>query len=350
RVLREEAIFNPQNSLGGDVITRIGLALEGKYKLLRNLLLSGIKDISTTLGIRKPQFTVVVGNPVMLSFYLDKPVEGFASYPFKSELKDGMFLKHPARYVFPIIGGFVGGDTIAGLLACGFLRKSGTTLYIDLGTNGEVVLAWPGSVMAVSTAAGPAFEGAGIKAGSLAVPGAIDRVYYKGGIKYHTIGNKKPIGLCASGLIDLLAVMLKQGWLEPSGQLLKTVEIDGISINQEDIRKLQLAIGAIHVGIETLLLKASTMPARIDEAIITGEFGAHLNPASLVAVGLIPTGIKKIRLERDLPLRGAVRFLQDDRARAEVKQIQKISGHLELALEPYFGERFIWSLRLAPWK
>lgn len=229
------------------------------------------------------------------------------------------------------------------------VKNKGLTLYIDLGTNGEVVLAWPGTIMATSTAAGPAFEGVGIKGGSLAIPGAIDRVTYKKGFEYHTIGNKKSIGLCASGLLDLLKVLLRLGWLTPDGRLLRTLTIGGISISQGDIRRLQLAIGAIHVGIEILLLKASIVPADIDEAIITGEFGAHLNPESLEAVGLIPKGIKKIRLEKDLPLKGAIKFIMDNRALAEIKAIQKNSGHLALALEPDFQKRFINALRLAPW-
>jgi len=349
RTVGKDTVFNPQNSLGTDVITRIGAAIEGKYKELKELLMSGIEELQNRLGAQKPIFTAVVGNPVMLSFYLDKPVKGLGQYPFKSELRDGVFLKNPNRYVFPIIGGFVGGDTIAGLLAGKVLNRQKTTLYVDLGTNGEVGLCHRGRVIVASTAAGPAFEGSGIKGGSLAIPGAIDRVGYQGGFRIRTIRNRKPVGFCASGLLDLLAILLRLGWLTPDGRLVKAVEIGGIAIEQQAIRQLQLAIGAIHVGIMVLLLKYSITPAEISRVVLTGEFGAHLNPRSLVAVGLIPKGIKKITMASDLPLQGALKFLLDANGLEAVKLVHRNAHHLELAQEPGFERLFIQSLRLAPW-
>ncbi|GAI16129.1 unnamed protein product, partial [marine sediment metagenome] len=170
----------------------------------------------------------------------------YAQYPFTSNLNKGIFLKNPPRYVFPIIGGFVGGDTISGILASRMHKSGKNSLYIDLGTNGEVVLIRGKNIYAASTAAGPAFEGIGVDCGCLAIRGAIDQVSYsKGSLKFHTINKEKPIGLCASGLIDLLAILLEQGILKDNGRLKHAVQLSWIDISQGDIRKLQLATGAI---------------------------------------------------------------------------------------------------------
>jgi len=350
RVLKKVKVYNPQNSFGGDVITRISAAINGNYKPLRNLLLSGINDIKKRLGINSPLFTTVTGNPVMLAFFLGKSVEGLAQYPFQGEIKKGIFSKDPAQYTFGIIGGFVGGDTIAGLLASKITENNRYSLYIDLGTNGEVVLVSKDKILAVSTAAGPAFEGIGITGGSLAIPGAIDQVYYKNGFKFHTIGNRKPVGICASGLLDLVATLLYLGWVGDDGRLFKSIEIAGISIEQDAIRKLQLAIGAIHTGVDILLAKLNLRPQQIEETVLTGEFGSHLNLCALFQVGLLPQGIKRVRFEQDLPLTGAVEVLLDNRAQTKAETIRRKSEHIELALEPDFQKKFVSALRLRPWR
>ena len=349
KIKDKTTVFNPQNSLGGDVMTRISAAVEGKYKQLRESLLFGIEIAKEKIGIAKPIFTTVVGNPVMLSFYLNKPVSGLSRYPFRSAIKESTFLKNPTRYVFPIIGGFVGGDTIGGILASNKYQREGIFLYIDLGTNGEIAVVKKDKIVALSAAAGPAFEGVGISSGSLAVAGAIDRITYNKGFRFRTINNKKPIGICASGLIDLLALLLNLGWLQEDGRLIKKIEIDGFGINQDDIRKLQLAIGAIHTGIEVLLAKLGVKPSEIKEAILTGEFGSSLNLESLTKTGLLPNGIKQLRFEPDLPLQGAIMVLLGNDALERVEKIKKLSEHLELALEPDFQKKFVSNLKLTSW-
>ncbi len=348
RILKTEKIFNPQQSIGGDVITRIGYALNGKYRELKDLLDAGINRLQSILNLNNPGFTTVVGNPVMLSFYLNKKVDGFAHYPFQGEIKQGIFLKKPLRYVFGCIGGFIGGDTIAGILAGELIREK-YGLYIDLGTNGEIALITPKKIFAVSTAAGPAFEGAGIKCGSLAVPGAIDSVDFDTKFNYTTIKNKKPVGLCASGLIDLLAVALKNGFIEPNGRLVKNINIGNFSIEQSDIRKLQLAISAIHTGIKFLLDKSHINACSIGKTVITGEFGSHLNIPSMKSIGLIPKGLRNVVCENDLPLRGAISALLNDDSLKLAEDIRKKSQHIELATIQDFDKRFVSSMRLAPW-
>lgn len=346
---KKTTVFNPQNSLGGDVMTRISAANEGKYKQLRELLLFGIEIAKERIGIVKPIFTTVVGNPVILSFYLNKPVSGLSYFPFRSGLKEGIFLKNPIRYVFPITGGFVGGDLISGILASKIFQRQGIFLYIDLGTNGEIALIKEDEIVALSAAAGPAFEGVSISQGSLAVPGAIDRVTYDKGLRFYTINYKKPIGICASGLIDLLAVALDLGWLQEDGRIIRKIRVGGFEITQDDIRKLQLAISAIHTGIEVLMEKLHVKPSEIYEAIITGEFGSSLNVQSLSKIGLLPKGIKKLRFENDLPLQGAIKVLLNNVKIEQVQEIQKLSKHLELANEADFQRKFVANLKLTAW-
>jgi uncharacterized 2Fe-2S/4Fe-4S cluster protein (DUF4445 family) len=349
KIIRMAKVLNPQQSWGGDVITRVGFAINGKYNLLRSSLFKGIKELNLKLGKPAPQFTTVVGNPVMLSFYLGKPVKNFAHYPFGGEIKKGIFIRNPTGYIFGCIGGFVGGDTIAGIMASGMLTSRKPSLYIDLGTNGEIALITSENIYAVSTAAGPAFEGVGLTCGSLALPGAIERVEYNGKFEIQTIENKPPIGFCASGFIDLLAILLRHNLLSDYGRLKRSIKITDFFINQMDIRKLQLAIGAIHTGIKFLFDYADIKSSYIKEVVITGEFGAHLNSESLRQVGLIPMNIDNIRLENDLPLNGAIEFLLNKITPQDTEGMRKKSIYLELANQKDFQKRYLEGLMLKPW-
>ena len=348
-IIRIEKVLNPQQSWGGDVLTRVGFAINGQYRLLRSSLFKGIKELNLRLGKPNPQFTTVVGNPVMLSFYLGKPVEDFAHYPFEGDIKKGVFIKKYKGYVFGCIGGFVGGDTIAGIIASGLLSNKKSGLYVDLGTNGEIALITDKKIYAVSTAAGPAFEGVGLTCGSLAGSGAIEKVEYRKKFKVYTIDNKPPIGFCASGFIDLLAILLKNKWLTEYGMLRKKILVNGFKIEQMDIRRLQLAIGAIHTGIKFLLDYAGMRSSKIETAVITGEFGSHLNPDSLKETGIIPSGIKKIVLKNDLPIMGAIEFLMNRITPDDIEILRKRAVHLELAMQRDFQKRFVEGLILRPW-
>ena len=347
--IKQIKVFNLQNSFGGDVLSRVGAAIKGNYKRLRNLMLSSIIDVKEGLGIKNPLLTVVVGNPVMLSFYLNKSVVGFGGYPFRAELKGLIIKQHPMQIILPIIGGFVGSDTVAGIIAGGLYNKKKIFLYIDLGTNGEVALIKNGQIIVTSTAAGPAFEGVGFIWGSPAVDGAIEHITFKNRFRIKTINNKKPIGICASGMIDLLVTLLNLHWLTPDGRLLKRPQFGGITIQQADIRRLQLATGAIHTGIKILMRRARVKPNEIDATVITGEFGSHLTPSSLFEIGLLPRGIKKVYFKTDLPLKGAILTIKDSRTIEQARRLCANSEHVELALEPDFQKIFVQSMKFSQW-
>lgn len=350
KIIRQAKTYNAQNQLGANVISRISKSLQGRTKLLRQLLFSTITGIQKELDITRPSFTTVVGNTAMLSFYLNRPVDGLAKFPFQSKLSKGIYTTKPARYIFPVIGGFVGGDTIAGIIAAGLWQAKKNVLYVDLGTNGEVVLIKGKKIYATSTAAGPAFEGVGISLGSLAIPGAINKVWFRDRkLLFRTINNQKPVGVCASGLIDLLALMLKQKWLQDNGRLDSPVILSRFRITQLDIRKIQLAIAAIHAGIETLLNLAKVSPRELNAAVITGEFGDKLDKSNLMRLGVVPRGIKKISFEHDLPLKGAVAALLDRNKTREAEAIRKSSAHIELARQKDFQKIFVQAMRFKPW-
>jgi uncharacterized 2Fe-2S/4Fe-4S cluster protein (DUF4445 family) len=350
KVINQAKTYNLQNDFGSDVLMRISNALLGKYSDLRKCLLLSIKEIKDDLQIKNPDFIVVVGNTVTLSFYQNKSVADLAKFPFRSEMRDAKPKIIGKNFIFPVIGSFVGGDTIAGILASRLYKSTKNGLYIDLGTNGEIALITKGKIFATSTAAGPAFEGVGISCGSLAVPGAIDRVkYYRGKFKYHTINEESPNGICASGIIDLLAIMLKHKFIDSSGRLIKNVNVRGFSLNQADIRKLQLAISALHAGIEILLNKSGLNSKDINETVITGEFGANLNVKALKEIGILSSKINNVRFESGLPLKGAIAVLKNRDVIKQVEAIKNASKHIELAVQPDFQKIFVSAMRLAKW-
>ncbi len=351
RTINRAKIYNLQNNFGADIITRISAALEGRYDQLRMSLLKSVEQLKARLNIANAASTVAVGNPAMSSFYLGKRLDGLARHPFRSEVDAGFRQPEPPVFVFPAIAGFVGGDTLAGILAAGLHQTTKPTLYIDLGTNGEVALASGNRIYVTSTAAGPAFEGVGISCGCMAIPGAVNRIFEsRFSITFRTIGNKPPIGYCASGLIDLLGIALKWTWLSPDGRVRAPIGRDDLILTQEDVRNLQLAIAAIHAGIELLLKKSGIRSKKIEKIILSGEFGATLNPRALVKIGLLPDTKAKILGTPDTALKGALLVLKNGRQAARLTAIKEKCVHVDIAREPSFERTYINSLTLAPWK
>lgn len=351
KTIRSARTLNIQNTMGADVITRIGKAIAGEYNMLYKMLMKSVDECKHQLGLKLPLFTTVTGNCVMLSFYLKRPVDGLAKYPFHGLLNNSILRPKPPSYIFPVIGGFVGGDIISGLLACGIYKTNKIVLYTDLGTNGEVVLATPEKIYAASTAAGPAFEGVGIRSGCLAIPGAIKSVgFSRGKFTYSVIDNMNPIGLCASGLINALYHALQRGYISDSGKLNKSISIGEFPIDQNDIRKLQLAVGAIRAGMTILMKQIKLSLSSIDQIIITGEFGGRLDPIALKRIGLIPSGKMKVTSRKDLALKGAIMAGIDDRMRAKIDDIKQKSVHVALATHSDFQREFIHAMRFSPWK
>jgi len=370
---------NPQRKFGDDVISRIQKVMDDPAMLtaMQQLIVGALNDmiaeLTEKMGITPQDISVVVvaGNTVMQSLLFGIDPSSLGTSPFHAPVKT-----FPARLgseigltmspegtalALPIFGGFVGGDIVAGVLTLSQLQSSLVPRFLlDIGTNGEIVLAHRGELFTAATAAGPAFEGAKIEHGTLAIPGAIDRVEVQSGkITVSTIGNKPPVGICGSGLIDAVAVLLKQQIIQPGGRFTEKeshVELvpktesgigNAIVLTQRDIRELQLAAGAIRAGITLLLQENSVLPEEIETFYVSGGFGQSIRLSSARQIGLLPP----IPAERfvfcgNTSLAGARTMLLNSDSNETVRRFIAQSHHCELASLPQFQQVFAESMRL----
>ncbi len=280
----------------------------------------------------------------------------------------GFSLPGGARiYLPPVISGYVGADITAGIIATGICREPGVILFIDIGTNGEMVLSIDGRLSATSTAAGPAFEGMNIACGMRAAEGAVEKfsIGDDGRLSVGAIGNAKPVGICGSGLVDIVGELVSHGILDPNGRYSKNGRIPGpvrehmssengkpvfrisdeVYLTQQDIRQVQLAKGALRSGIDILLAKNGLNYSDVDRVLLAGAFGFHLRTKNLVSIGIIPDELEmKIDLVGNTSKSGAVALLLDRSLRREALQLAGRVNVVELANEPEFERTFIRNL------
>ncbi len=294
---------NCQVTYGADVISRISYE-QTNPGLLSELLRKQVKDIIKQCNT--PKNIVIVANTVMLHFLTGRDVTPLGEAPYTpSDLFGKEYdLFGATCYLAPCISAFVGADITAGILASGMTKSHQSAMLVDLGTNGEIAYFDGNTLYATSTAAGPAFEGAGIFMGMPAKPGAIDRVSVKSDeVLYHVIGDTIPHGISGSGIVDALAMMKQIGVLEDSGSLDEShplcqrdfhgkpcFYIPGteVIIRASDIRKLQLAKAAIHAGMLTLA-------EQVDTLYLSGGFGSKINFENAEAIGLLPKEFAKAK-------------------------------------------------------
>lgn len=260
--------------------------------------------------------------------------------------------------MLPDIAGFVGADTIGCLLCTRPDLKEEITLTIDIGTNGEMVLGNEERLVTCSTAAGPAFEGAKIECGMRGAAGAVDHVHFENGnLKYTTIGNEKPVGLCGSGLIDLTAELLKNHLIDSSGKFIQSkssftlIEPDesrnfnGVYLTQKDIREVQLAKAAIAAGIESLEQEFGITEDQISKVYIAGAFGNYMNPQSACEIGMIPFHLKdKIVPVGNAAGEGAKIALINEEELLYADKLAKKISFVELAASEDFQDCFVDNL------
>ncbi|TFH12292.1 MAG: DUF4445 domain-containing protein, partial [Lentisphaerales bacterium] len=277
-----------------------------------------------------------------------------------------------SAYVLPLIGGFIGGDTVAGIISGGLDRFEGRGLLIDIGTNGELVLVSDGKMVAASVAAGPAFEGARIVNGMRAARGAIEKVEYADGdIRLNVIGACKPQGICGTGLVDAAAEMLRHGVMDEGGRVggdgIKNLPAglkgrlvqagDGydfvlvpapetetgsdIHIHQRDVRELQLANGAIRAGIAILLKVAGLKPEDLDVVLIAGAFGNFIRRRNARRIGMLPPiPSSRIRYIGNAASFGAKRILLSGKEKMRAERAASRTEHVDLSMDPEFQEEF----------
>ena len=387
-VLAVASRLNSQRAFGEDVISRIGFTnghddgLVRLHKKIIDLLNDIINELLNTTGLPQEHIyeIVCVGNTVMQHFLVNVNPRYLAEMPYVPVFQGPLWL--PAFelgikisrvglvYVMPHIGRYVGGDTVGVILSAGIDSTDDVILAVDVGTNGEVVLATKEKLLACSTAAGPAFEGAHIKHGMSAVQGAIDRVLFKANeLRIHTVNDEPAIGICGSGLIDAVGELLKLGVIDESGRLLGPDEIDinvpkairerirpidsgfefvfhsngkaKVTLTQKDVREVQLAKGAIAAGIEILLKELCLKSSDISKLVLAGAFGQYIRKDMAVRIGLLPDiPLEKIVFIGNGAYAGAEMALLSRPARARAERFSKQVEYVEISAKTEFQDIF----------
>jgi len=377
--------INPQTVFGHDVLSRIKFAgendglrklQEGLIETLNKLIFElADKHYVTRERIYEAVFS---GNTTMLHLAVAANPRSLGRYPYTPLIHGGTSLPavsiglqiaaNGEVYLPPIFDAFVGADITSGVLATALNQLSGVTLFVDVGTNGEMILAVNGQLHATSTAAGPAFEGMNISCGMRAANGAIDmfKIDDDGVVDIRTIGRSEAAGICGSGLIDIVGELVISGVIDKSGRFTKSredlpyelkhrlTERDGktlfdlgnnVYLSQKDIRQVQLAKGAIRAGIDALIQLRELKPNDVDTVLIAGSFGYHLRPESLINLGLLPVAFAdKIKYVGNTSKTGAIAFLLDRNAREELFLIVQSTPTIDLAHSPNFDKIFVDAL------
>lgn len=351
--LSEAGRRNPQTAVAADVMGRVGHAMDGGLDTLRRQAGEAVEGMlrescaRAGVSFEALDALVVTGNTTMLYLLTGRDPRALSHAPF---LADHLFdeeteLFGRRTYLPPCMHAFVGADISCAVLAAGQCDGDGISLLTDIGTNGEIALWKDGVLRVASTAAGPAFEDAGISCGCGSVRGAIDRVWLEGKeVRAHTIGEASAVGVCGSGLIDAIAAFLRRGDIEETGatEEERLALRDGVALMPKDIRAVQLAKAAIAAGMETLMRSAQTAPEEIGTLYIAGGFGSHLNVDSAATIGLIPDALAgSVRILGNAALAGAARLLLDTDAIARIRAICARATFVNLGGDPLFNELYV---------
>ena len=376
--------LNEQRAFGADVISRIAAASTGPEGLesLRARIARQITDLGRGLlegvGSRPEDLLsiAIAGNTTMLHLAAGILPTAIAAAPFPpvfteahrasaNELGLG-FPEACGVWLLPGVSGYVGADIVSGIAALGISSRPGRELLLDIGTNGEIALGGAEGIWCCATAAGPAFEGAGIGMGMGGVTGAIDGVWLDGdSIGFSVIGGGPPKGLCGSGVLDALAVFLEVGLVDQTGRIPDGEELaslppalaalrsenegmarlsigGGVWLSQADLRNLQLAISAIGAGIEVLLARSGTRPEEVERVWLAGGFGSYLDLGSALRVGLVPASLgDRILVAGNSSGSGAAAACASRSFLAETERARGLCRYIELSSSPDFTEAYM---------
>lgn len=378
-VLATVARRNPQTVFGSDVISRLHKVQENAAQLavfqsqLRTAINGMIRELVRQVPGSATDIThmVVAGNTVMQHFFLglDTSTLGVApflpavkTYPVLTAAQLGIeIFPTAAIWLTPLLGGFVGGDISAGILATRLRQHPKPVVFMDVGTNGEMAVSADGRLFVAATAAGPAFEGAGIRCGMMAMPGAICHATLRqdrqndGFFDVQTIGNVPARGICGSGLVDIIAELVAIGVITSTGKMRPaTIPITTVSrgaavdvmLTQQDVRHIQLAVGAMRCGLQVLLNQVALKVADIDRFYLAGGFGYHLLPENIRKIGLVPRELPSERLQicGNTSLLGAVRCAVYPNDWDTAQQLPDYTTAVDLAAAPNFSSMFTESM------
>ena len=353
RCLGVSSMANPQIAVAADVIGRIGAAMDGRLEMLRNMVASAIETLiaqsAAQAGIAPEtvKTLAVTGNTTMLYLLTGRDPSALSHAPFEADClyDETVDLNARRAYLPPCLHAFVGADITCAVLASGMTQHEETALLCDVGTNGEIVLWKDGVLYVSSTAAGPAFEGAGIQCGCGSVPGAIDRVTVRdGALVAETIRHAPAAGLCGSGLVDAVAALLELGWLDETGAMDddEVVLAGDVVLTQSDVRAVQLAKAAIAAGIECLLHTAGVEMDEVQKVYLAGGFGSHLNLTNAARIGLLPQAfVQRTQVIGNAALDGTAMTLLQGQSQQEMRRIASCAKHVDLGGNALFNEQYV---------
>jgi uncharacterized 2Fe-2S/4Fe-4S cluster protein (DUF4445 family) len=350
--------LNDQRIYGADVMSRISAAREGKTGELYGRINAQVRDMLShfdgTRNLEKKEYLAVTGNTAMLHLFVNTDPSSLGVVPFTPVFLEarelpGSRLSLPVETVglLPSISAFIGADITAGIAVTGMTEADRTSLLIDIGTNGEMALFHKGKIFCCSTAAGPALEGAGISCGTGSIAGAVNRIEKRGGsVAFSTIGGGPPVGICGSGLVDAVALMLGEGVIDETGAFTgEDAEsfpvTEGIAVTRGDVRQFQLAKSAVISGIKILCKTAGLEVEAVERVYIAGGLGFYIAADSAIRTGLLPSCFgDRSAVCGNTSLKGAARRLTDPAFQDLCSDIAAKSVTVELAADPAFMEEF----------
>jgi len=363
------SVLNPQIRFGDNVIDRIRYASEvpGGTGELQKAVIGAVNNLLSCGAVRPDHIyeMTVSGNSVMRDLFLGRPVGGLGRFPFEpvstgavdtpaAEL--GIAINPRGNvHALPLIGHFVGADTLALVLATGMHRREEVTMAIDIGTNTEIALGNRDGIMVTSCASGPAFEGSGIACGTGSVEGAIQRVRISGNgqVAFETIGDGPPLGICGSGLIDALAELLEHGIVDRAGRFTggreqfilgdgeRSVYLDG-----RDLDNLKLAKAAVAAGAGVLLARAGLEAGSLPRLCLAGAFGTYIDVENAKRIGMLPAvPTDRVVKVGNASVEGAAMVLLSRECRQEAMKIAGDIRHVSLEQDPAFQDRFVEELQ-----
>jgi len=370
RPLNYYTTLNRQRMYGADVISRMLASMDGKKSLLQNsiredILLCVVKLVEANkIDKKRLRKVILAGNTTMGHLLMGYPCNTLGVSPFTpvslkeethpfGEILENDYLTCPV-ILFPGISTFVGGDIVSGMLASGFASEKKIALFIDLGTNGEMAVGNKDRILTTSTAAGPAFEGGNILWGIGSVQGAISGVSIEGTkVKTETIGNKQPVGICGTGIIEVVSELLKNEMIDETGLLTdqyfetgfpiaQTQSGESIVVTQRDIREIQLAKSAVRAGIEVLLKRYGADYGDVDSVWLAGGFGVKIDQEKAMQIGMIPLELgDRIHAVGNSSLSGAIQYCLDENESEKIGQIVDNSLEISLSNDKDFNQLYV---------
>lgn len=387
-IVGKAAGMNSQRAFGQDVLTRITYEMEageqGITDLQKAVVDSTNQAVRTMCAEAKVEVSEIVaysiaGNCTMTHMVLGEDARSIGVAPYKPAFLEAQTRKasevglvgaaDATVYCLAQVSGYIGGDILAGAYVCDLKHQKKNCLFLDIGTNGEMVLAGNGRLVSCSCAAGPALEGMNITSGMPALPGAIESVEMKDEkVSFGCIGEEAPKGICGSGILEVVAELIRTGFVKPTGAFVKKKKLSeddwrqqyliedengsafllapGVMVTQKDVRQVQLAKGAILSGFLSLLKQAQVTVEDLDEVIIAGQFGSHLSAQALAGTGIIPKEAEdKVRYVGNTSKTGAYMALLSHRVRKEMEQLAEDINYFELAESEGYEQLFMECMR-----